>query len=154
MKPLPHEYTVTASALDKTAVTLTSQELPPLESAPPREFDGPGDKWSPEEFLLAAVADCFVLTFRAIARASRLSWNRVDATAVGVLARIDRVTRFSEVRIDATLTLPAGDAGSDEAALHLLEKAERTCLVSNSLAVPTKLAARIVRETSTLEASA
>ena len=39
-----------------------------IESAPPKEFDGPGDQWSPEQLLTAAVADCFVLNFRTMTR--------------------------------------------------------------------------------------
>ena len=52
-----------------------SPQLPDLETAPPPEFDGPGGLWSPENLLCAAVADCFILTFRAIASFSRLSWR-------------------------------------------------------------------------------
>jgi hypothetical protein len=33
----------------------------------PREFDGRGNQWSPESLLAAALADCFVLSFRAVA---------------------------------------------------------------------------------------
>ena len=70
MKPLPHDYSVSGSAESTGSVRLSGDQLPALESAPPKEFDGPGDKWSPEELFLAAVVDCFILTFRAIARRS------------------------------------------------------------------------------------
>jgi uncharacterized OsmC-like protein len=30
-------------------------------------FDGPGDAWSPENLLLAAVQSCFLFTFQAVA---------------------------------------------------------------------------------------
>ncbi len=124
-------------------VRLSGHKLPALESAPPKEFDGPGDQWSPEELFLAAVVDCFILTFRAIARASNLDWKGIEAKAEGVLGRVDRVTRFTELTVHATLTLDGSD-GSDAKALQLLEKAEKSCLISNSLSVPVKLEARVV----------
>jgi hypothetical protein len=36
---------------------------PPM--APPVEFDGPGDAWSPAQLLLAAIESCFLFTLRA-----------------------------------------------------------------------------------------
>jgi organic hydroperoxide reductase OsmC/OhrA len=65
MKSFPHIYNVTASAMPDGDVELTADRLPFLLSAPPAEFGGPGDRWSPETLLAAAVGDCFVLTFRA-----------------------------------------------------------------------------------------
>jgi len=142
MKPLPHEYSAKASAERHGNVRLTSGALPALESAPPLEFDGPGDQWSPEELLLAAVADCFVLTFCAITRASKLPWTRLEASAEGLLDRAERVTRFTEITVRAILALDEAEAHQDEA-LRLLERAEKNCLVSNSLAVPVTLEARV-----------
>jgi organic hydroperoxide reductase OsmC/OhrA len=143
MKPLPHEYSVSASANDVGTVSLTCHDLPTLQSAPPVEFGGPGDQWSPEEFFLASVADCFVLTFRATARASNLPWKSIETTVDGVLSRVDHVTRFTEITLHAALTLDALGKDDDKA-LRLLEKAEQTCLVTNSLAVPVKLDTKLV----------
>ncbi len=77
-----------------------------LTTAPPEQFGGPGNQWSPETLLVAAVADCFILTFRAIARVSKLKWSRLSCTTEGVLDRVDGVTRFTEILIRASLELP------------------------------------------------
>ena len=73
MQQLPHSYVVSASAEAESNVTLSSDGLESVTSAPPEAFGGPGDLWSPETLLVAAVADCFILSFRAIARASAFS---------------------------------------------------------------------------------
>lgn len=131
MQDLPHQYLVTAAARTDGNVTLSSAGAPDLPSAGPVEFGGPGDQWSPESLLVAAVADCFILSFRAIARASRLEWDSVSCKVDGTLDRVDRVTQFTEFDVAVTLHLPAG---SDEAkASRLLEKAEHACLITNSL---------------------
>lgn len=107
MQNLPHQYHVSANAETEGNVVLRADDLPQLISAPPAQFGGPGDQWSPEHLLVASVADCFILTFRAVAQASKLAWSSLDASAEGVLERVDRVTRFTTITISATLTVPA-----------------------------------------------
>ena len=108
MQDLPHHYTVSANGADTGTITLSASNVPDISSAAPAEFGGPGDQWSPESLLVAAVADCFILTFRAIARASKLEWTLLECSAEGTLDRVERVTRFTAVHIAATLTVPEG----------------------------------------------
>jgi organic hydroperoxide reductase OsmC/OhrA len=131
MQDLPHQYIVTADAQTAGNVTLSSTGSPDLPSAPPAEFGGPGDQWSPESLLVAAVADCFILSFRAIARASRFDWESLGCEVEGTLDRVDRVTQFTDFDVAATLTIPAGS--DEDRARKLLEKAEHACLITNSL---------------------
>jgi len=131
MHPLPHHYRVTARAADTGRVLLAHEGLAPIESSPPVEFGGPGDAWSPEGLLVAAVADCFILTFRAIARAAGLHWTGLDVAVEGTLERRDGVTAFTRFEVHATLGLGA-EASPDEAEA-LLQRAERGCLISSSL---------------------
>lgn len=131
MHPYPHRYRVNASAAPAGTVDVTSAGLPDLATAPPVEFDGPGDAWSPETLLCAALVDCFILTFRAVARASKFEWSKLDCWVDGTLDRAQGATQFTRFAVHATLTV-AGQL--DEAkARALLERAERTCLISNSL---------------------
>jgi len=141
MQAFPHRYDVHADAAPSGTVPLQSAALPPLATAPPAQFGGPGDHWSPETLLVAAVVDCFILTFRAIATASKLAWQSLACDAEGALDRADGVLRFTALQLRARLELPAG--GDPERARRLLEKAERTCLVSNSLAFRPTLAAEV-----------
>jgi organic hydroperoxide reductase OsmC/OhrA len=123
------------------SVNLESKGLPRLASAPPEEFGGSGDEWSPETLLTAAVADCFVLTFRAIASASKLAWGRLECRAEGILDRLEGKAQFTELRLHASLTVPEGT--NVERAERLLEKAEQTCLVTSSLKAPAALTVEI-----------
>lgn len=137
MQAFPHHYTVSASGRPESPVTLKADNLPELVTAPPLAFGGPGDCWSPEELLVGAIADCFILTFRAIARASKLEWADLSCTVEGTLDREDRVTRFNHFTVTATLLVPAGT--DSEKATKLLEKAESSCLVTRSLTAETHL---------------
>ncbi len=144
MQDLPHHYQVTASAETEGNVALKAEDLPLLVSAPPAEFGGPGDQWSPEHLLVASVADCFILTFRAIARASRLEWIDLKASAEGTLDRVERVTKFTSITVSAQLKVPAGSDA--EKAHRMLEKAEAACLITNSMNVETQLQAEVQEE--------
>ena len=144
MQPFPHRYSVVAKADTHGDVALEGERLPSIPSAPPTEFGGPGDRWSPETLFVAAVADCFVLTFRAIAVASKLAWQSLSCDAEGVLDRADGVLRFTALHVRADLRLPAG--GDAERGKRLLEKAERGCLITNSLAFRPTLTAEATAE--------
>lgn len=131
MQEFPHHYEVSAAGRIEGDVELRASHLPTLHSASPAEFDGPGDRWSPESFLVAAVGDCYILTFRAVARASKLPWSSLRCDVAGTLDRVDRVTQFTAFQIQARLDVPPG---TDVAiARRVLEKAEHACLISNSL---------------------
>lgn len=141
LKPFPHVYSVSAAATQDSNVELNAARLPFLHSAPPAEFGGPGDHWSPETLLAAAVGDCFVLTFRAVARAAKLPWAALRCDVTGTLDRVEGVARFTDFAVSAHLELPAG--GNVDAGYAALEKAKKHCLVSNSLLAASHLKATV-----------
>ena len=108
MQDLPHHYFVSAEGTSAGDVLLDAPRVPVLRSASPAEFGGPGNRWSPETLLLGAVADCFVLTFRAVAQASRLPWSFLRCEGVGTLDRVDRALQFTDVTLQVSLSVPAG----------------------------------------------
>jgi len=131
MQLYPHHYTATAAGSTIGDVSLTVDSVAPVWSAPPAEFDGPGNRWSPETLLVGAVADCFILTFRAVARASKLAWTSLECDATGTLDRVDRAAQFTAFELHVHLVVPA--AADVELARRLLEKAEHNCPIANSL---------------------
>ena len=101
VQTLPHSYIVTGVGTPDSDPDIFSDRLPVLRTALPAEFGGTGEQWSPETLLVAAVADCFLLTFRGVSRARQS------------LAR------------------------------QVLERAESTCLITNSLKASCRLEATI-----------
>ena len=144
MKDLPHHYSVRASTGVEADVTLTAAGIPALATAAPAELGGPGDRWSPETMLVGAVADCFILTFRGVARASKLPWTALRCEVTGTLDRVDRVTQFTSFDLRAELCVPP--ATDRSMAARSLEKAERACLIANSLKAPIHSQLQIVNE--------
>lgn len=137
MKPLPHRYDVQLTGGPAGYAVVSSVGLPELRTAPPRDYDGPGDAWSPEHLLLAAVETCFLFTLRAVARASKLEFQALELDAQGTVDRRDGVTRFTEIVLRPRLTVAPG---ADRArAASVLENSEKACLVSASLSTPIRL---------------
>ena len=142
MQDLPHHYVVSAHVDGASNVTVSSNNLPDIETAGPPEFGGPGDVWSPETLLVAAVANCFILSFRAIARKAKLDWQTLECMAEGTLDKVDKFTQFTGFKVSATLTIPR--ESDEKKAGVLLEKAEKYCLITNSMKAESHLDAKVV----------
>jgi organic hydroperoxide reductase OsmC/OhrA len=147
MQPLPHHYRVGfAASPGDTAIHLTAAGLPPLDAAPPAEFGGTGEQWSPETLLMGAVASCFALSFRTVAEASKLAWRGLRCEVEGTLERQDRAMRITAVALSVELQID--DTGTAERAERLLHKAEELCLITNSLNAEVSFQARVSGVTS------
>jgi organic hydroperoxide reductase OsmC/OhrA len=138
MQPLPHHYTIDATVLPDEEAQLSTAGAEVIASAPPVEFGGPGNRWSPEALFAAALVDCFVLNFSGIARLSRFPWISLKARTQGTVDRVDGKMRFTRFDTHAELELPEG--ADAERARQLLHKAESTCPISNSLSCQGELA--------------
>ena len=147
MHPFPHRYVVSSTAGPRGDIMIESDGLPSLTTTTPPEFDGPGGRWSPETLLVAAVADCYLLTFRGIAKASALAWTSISVDVVGTLERPERVSQFTRFDIRARVTL--SPQASEEQARRILARAEETCLVTRSLNGETHLDVEIEQQRQT-----
>lgn len=136
MQELPHHYHASAIA-EGDFVRVSSPEAVNIETAAPVEFGGPGHRWSPETLFTGAIANCFVLTFKAVARASKLSWSGIECDVEAILDRIEGRTLFTQAIVRVNLTIDNADDG--ERAKKMLEKAESNCLISNSLRTEIRL---------------
>ena len=102
-----HEYRVEAiGAGGRNGVVHAEGILPAISFSPPPEFQGELGRWTPEHFLVAAVASCFISTFEGMAQTSRLEFNSLRLAAEGVLTKLDDSGwRFTEIRLRPTVTL-------------------------------------------------
>ena len=104
---------------------------PQLEFSAPPEFQGQAGFWTPEHFFLAAVATCFITTFRAIAEFSKFDVEALEVGVEGTVEKGEGGFHFTRVVVRPLLTVHL--EADRERALRLLEKAEHSCLVSRSL---------------------
>lgn len=102
-----------------------------VEFAAPPEFGGESEMWTPETFFLAAVASCYITTFRAISEHSKFDSVALDVTVDGTIEKESGGFRFTSVTVKPVLTV-ASDEDRDKG-LKLLLKSEAACLISRSL---------------------
>ena len=130
---------------DRTFVAL-EQGVPRLiHFAAPPEFGGDPGLWTPEHFLLAAVASCFIETFKGISGASKLSFQGVEVAVDGLIEKDAGGLRFTKITIRPTVIL-YDDAGC-ELANRVLTKTERSCLVVRSLSSAVTVESKLLVET-------
>jgi organic hydroperoxide reductase OsmC/OhrA len=80
---------------------------------------------------MAAVAACFVATFRSNAEFSQFEALGLEVTAEGSVERTDGGLRFMRVILRPVLSVAPG--ADREHGLRLLERAGRSCVISRSL---------------------
>ena len=142
MQDLPHQYHVQAQGKPGENLDVCVENVPKLTVAPPAQFGGPGDEWSPEDLFMASISSCFILSFRAIAKASKFTWSSIQCDSTGTLERVEGKTRFTKIITKATLVIPSAE--TIENAERLLHKAEQSCLVVNSLTSESELQCDII----------
>jgi peroxiredoxin-like protein len=127
-----HEYRINAfGAGGRNGVVHAEGVLPSISFSAPPEFLGEPGRWTPEHFLVAAVASCFVSTFSGIAEKSRLAFASFSLDAEGLLDNMDGIWRFTEIKLRPVVKVPKEE--DRDRAIRLLEKAAESCLVARSL---------------------
>lgn len=127
-----HEYRVHAfGAGGRNGVVGAEGVLSSICFSAPPEFLGEAGRWTPEHFLVAAVASCFVSTFSGMAEKSRLGFAFFNLDAEGVLGNEDGTWSFTEIKLQPVVSVLKEE--DRDRAIRLLEKAEKSCLIARSL---------------------
>jgi peroxiredoxin-like protein len=127
-----HEYRVKAFRTGpRKGVVQAEGVLSSISFSAPPEFLGESGRWTPEHFLVAAVASCFVSTFSGMAEKSRLEFASFNMDAEGVLGNEDSIWRFIEIKLRPVVAI-LNEVDRDRI-IRFLEKAEKSCLMARSL---------------------
>ena len=128
-----HFYQVQVNWKENRNGSLSSDVLDEkLRIATPPEFPkGEANIWSPEHYYLAAINGCLLTTFLAIAENFKLNFVDFQSTSIGKLAIVDRKYMISEVVLKPVITI--ANIADKELALKVIDKAEKACLISNSI---------------------
>ncbi|MBL6448780.1 OsmC family protein [Fulvivirga sp. 29W222] len=135
----PHFYNINVTWSKERIGLMSSPELHnmtpgngSIEVATPPQFPkGIEGLWSPEHLFTAAVSSCFMTTFLAIAENFKLNFKGFSCDSSGKLEMVDGKLYMTEVHVKPVVTLY--DDEDRERALKILNKTERSCLISNSI---------------------
>ncbi|OGP34038.1 MAG: osmotically inducible protein OsmC, partial [Deltaproteobacteria bacterium GWC2_65_14] len=104
---------------------------PPVEVATPPEFKGHEGIWSPEDLYVASVNVCIMSTFLAFAGRASLDFVEYESEAEGLLEFVDGRFLFTKIVVRPRIALRSGEDRAN--AEEILHKAEKNCIVSNSV---------------------
>ena len=137
-----YSYTTEVEWTGERRGDLSAPHLPDLEVDAPPEFKGHEGVWTPEHLFVAAVNSCFMTTFLAIAENSKLEFVSFSADAKGKLEKLaGQGFMMTEVLLRPRLLV--SHARDIERAGRILEKAEKNCLISNSIKTETRLEPKV-----------
>ena len=126
--------------------TVRAPGLPDLQISTPPEFKGEAGRWTPEHLYVAAAETCLMATFIGIAENSRLAVAGYQSTARGRLEKVEGGgLRFTEIVVSVAVTLESfEDRGLAE---RVLAKAEKGCLIANSMTAPIRVEPTFLHKT-------
>lgn len=114
-----------------------------IEVATPPEFDkGMPHIWSPEHLFTAAVSSGLMTTFLAIADYSKLEFVSFKCSSKGILEKVDGKFVISEVLLFPEVVIT--DESKRERTERIVEKAEKACLISNSITSKITMETKII----------
>ncbi len=128
-------------SIDWAGGRLVRAAVPGKETIPiatPPEFKGTDlGVWSPEDFLVAAAASCFTVTFLALAERRGVTVHDIAVDGVGRMG-LGEDGRLGFLSVDLSAHLVT-DPGQEEAVVEAAKRAEQGCFVSQALSVPVRL---------------
>jgi peroxiredoxin-like protein len=130
-----YRYTTSVRWTGEKKGVLAVAGKPSVEVATPPEFRGHEGIWSPEDLYVASVNSCIMTTFLAFAERAEIALAGFESEAEGLLEFVDGSLRFTRIVVRPRIALRSEeDRGKAE---EILRKAERSCLVSNSIRTET-----------------
>ncbi|BDU70921.1 OsmC family protein [Mesoterricola silvestris] len=91
---------------------------------------GEASRWNPEDLLAAAMAQCHMLTFLALATKVRLEVVAYEGAAEAAMETVDRITKVAAIALRPTITVAPGT--SHDKVREMFEKAHKYCVIANS----------------------
>ena len=138
MRAKEFSFPVAVEWLGDTRVATRVEGKREIETSSPPEFRGKDATiWSPEDFFVASAASCLAVTLQGIAGRRGLPLHALTVSGEGVVGRRDDgAFGFTRIRL---LVAIKTDAGQEELAREVAQKAEEGCLVAVSLDLPVEL---------------
>jgi len=110
--------------------------IPPIDVSAARAFHGDADRWNPEQLLLAALAQCHLLSYLYVCAREGVSVESYTDRVVGHLELRGETGSFVEARLRPEVVIGAGELALAES-LHA--EAHRLCFIANSVAFPVRI---------------
>ena len=113
---------------------VTSEGKPQILGSSDRAFRGSPERWNPEEFMVAALSQCHMLSYLHVAASSGIVVTGYTDDAIGTMQQTnDGGGHFTSVTLRPIVTISAGDPAI---ALDLHREASAKCFIAQSVNFP------------------
>ncbi|NGX39246.1 MAG: hypothetical protein KR126chlam1_00569 [Chlamydiae bacterium] len=128
----PLHFRVEASSPSGISTPLEGkgEDFPSIHCAIPKEFNGPGGGYSPEELFALAGVTCIMATFKVFAERGKLSYASIAGEAK---LTIDRNEEGVAALQKLEMTFTFSGVADEEKAKVLLAESQKYCLVCNAI---------------------
>ncbi|GAB2969335.1 OsmC family protein [Nocardioides montaniterrae] len=113
---------------------VTAAGKPDLLGSADPTFRGDASRWNPEELLLAALAQCHLLSYLHSAVNHGVVVTAYDDEPVGTMEQVGQGGRFTSVLLRPRVTV--ADASMVEVARAIHHEASENCFIAASVAFP------------------
>lgn len=110
----------------------------------PHQFGGAGDEWSPEHLFLGSLASCFMTTLFVLADKMELEISHYECQTFGQIEIVGGRYEFTTINIYPKISIP--NEAFREKANIALEKAQKYCLISNSITAQVIYHGQIIKD--------
>lgn len=129
--PMKFEVQAVASQGASSLWTAQAEHLPPIRSAIPPEFMGPGGGYSPEDLFAISLLNCLIATFKVYCEKAKVSFQEIKGRVNLTVDKLAGQSGFAMTQADIFFDITG--ASDPEKARKLLDGSIRDCAVSNSI---------------------
>lgn len=104
-----------------------------ITASVPKEFDGPGIGSSPEELLIAASNNCYMITLAAMISNRKIEGVSFEVVSEGVVDKIEGKLKFKQIIHKPVIYISPDAEVTVEKLEELAVRAEKGCFISNTL---------------------
>ncbi|AND16837.1 peroxiredoxin [Rathayibacter tritici] len=115
-------------------LTVTAQGPAPILASADTPFRGEADRWNPEQLLLAALAQCHLLSYLHVAVKNGVVVTGYSDDAIGAMVHEGESGHFTSVTLRPRVTV--AEESMVELAQTLHAEASRLCFIANSVNFP------------------
>ena len=112
---------------------ISAEGNPPIEGSADTPFRGTAERWNPEELLLAALAQCHMLSYLHVAVKNGIVVTAYEDDAVGTMRQVGEGGSFTSVTLRPVVTISSGDP---ETAQRIHAEANELCFIASSVNFP------------------
>ncbi len=144
LKSRKFSYKTTVEWKEQKKGMLSCADKPSFEVATPVEFRGHAGIWTPEDLFVSSVNICVMTTFLFFAEKEEIELLSYKSGAEGILEKVDDKFMFSQITLSVRISVKTQEQAAK--AQELLERAEKNCLISNSIVSKVTVSADITGE--------